>query len=128
MKSRTEETINEKNIINKQVMLSYEIIGIVLSISYVLEVVRGNRTLEYMAVILALLWVPIIGGILSFKKNSETDNVQHWIALGYGLFYTVTLFTSTSNIAFAFVVPMLAVITVFRKWKYYYNKPKRASD
>lgn len=118
MKSRTEETINEKNIINKQVMLSYEIIGIVLSISYVLEVVRGNRTLEYMAVILALLWVPIIGGILSFKKNSETDNVQHWIALGYGLFYTVTLFTSTSNIAFAFVVPMLAVITIFRNWKY----------
>lgn len=118
MKSKTEDTINEKNIINKQVMFSYEIMGIVLSISYVIEVARGNRTLEYIAVILALLWVPIIGGFLSFKKNPETDSVQHWIALGYGLFYTVTLFTSISNIAFAFVVPMLAVITIFRKWKY----------
>ena len=58
---------SEKAYVNKKLLLCYQIISAVLFIAYIMELVKGNRTAMYVAVVLATL---------VYKKNPEAKSEE----------------------------------------------------
>ena len=61
---------------------------------------------------------PIIAEYVFWKQNHETSMVKHFMAIGFAIFYTVALFTSTNNMVFVFVIPMILLITIYNDARY----------
>ncbi|MCM1283115.1 MAG: methyl-accepting chemotaxis protein [Muribaculaceae bacterium] len=104
---------SEKQIVNKMVLIAYALLNAVLLLSYLVEVFKGSRTLGYYAVFAVLALAPLIAAIVLYRKNPETEAIQHIVAFGYGIFYTFILFTTTSMLAFSFVIPLLMIVTLY---------------
>lgn len=108
---------NEKKFMasaNKKAMIMWLIIGIVLTLSYAIELVRGNRTVGYYIVFMLLLWVPFALGMLVLKfRGMETRIYREIITAGYGIFFAFVMFTTTTSLSFAFIFPVASMLILF---------------
>lgn len=109
---------SEKAHMNRRFLDSYGIIALVLVVAYLVELVKGNRTLGYIAVFGLILLVPFAGCILLYRKNREGAAIRYLGAFGYGVFYMFVLLTSTSILAFCYILPMIVVVMVFQDSKF----------
>lgn len=95
------------------VLIAYALLDAVLLLSYLVEVFKGSRTLGYYAVFAVLALAPLIACIVIYHKNPEAGSIQHIVGVGYGIFYTFILFTTTSMLAFSFVIPLFLIVTLY---------------
>ena len=116
MKERVE--FNEKAYVNKKLLWCYSIISAVLFLAYLLELVKGNRTFGYVCLFSAILFAPLVVSILLYRKNEESDLVRKVAAYGYGILYAFVLWTTVSNLAFTYMLPMLLAISMYQDKKY----------
>lgn len=108
----------EKEYLNKRFLNCYEIIVGVLFVAYILELVKGNRTLGYMAVFCAILLIPLVISILIYKKDKSSPLIKYIGVFGYGILYIFVLFTSVSMLAFCYVLPMIVAIALYQDSKF----------
>lgn len=111
-------SLRESQVTNKRVLASYVVITCVLTISYLIEVVKGSRTIPYVVVFLTLLYIPLILSFLVYRKNDESTWIKYVIAIGFGIFYGYTLFTTTSVVGFTIVLPLMTAITLYKSYKF----------
>lgn len=110
----------QKNLVraNLRVVQCYSVLVAVLTLAYVAEVMKGSRTLGYLAVFLVLLVVPYVACVAAYFRERSSKLIREIAALGYGIvFYAFVLLTSTSNLAFTYVIPMLVLLQVFQSRK-----------
>lgn len=98
---------------NKVTMLCHGIIGAIISAAYVIEVLKGSRTILYLAMLMLLAVGPVIVEVAIYKKNPESDILRKVIAYSYAVMYAVVVFTTTSKLPFTYIVPMLIIITLY---------------
>ena len=65
---------SEKAHMNRRFLDSYGIIAAVLVAAYIVELVKGSRTLGYIAVFGLILLIPFAGCILLYRKDRESKN------------------------------------------------------
>lgn len=100
---------------NKKAMLMWIFTAVILSIAYTVELVKGGRTPEYYTAFMILCWLPIIVGILFLKiKGMDTIWYKEVIAFGYGVFYAFTVITSDTNLTFAYIVPVICMLMLYK--------------
>ena len=110
-KKTTAERIME--LANKRALQTLTAICIIISLAYVLEVVKGARTIGYVVLVVVLAMVPPILGWIVYNGNHCTTAVKHIIGIGYAITYTFALLTSENVLVFTYVIPMLIVITLY---------------
>lgn len=110
--------LNEKAEINKVAVICHGVIAAVLILAYLLEVVKGARTIGYYMIFLVLALGPLIAEITIYKKNPESTLIKHIMGIGYGIFYTFVVFTTVSVLAFTYALPMYMVLTLFSDVKF----------
>lgn len=99
-------------------MLTHFISFLVMITFIFLQASGGLVTVSY-ALLLALLGIaPVAAEYFFWKKDKETPMIKHLAAIGFAIFYTICLFTSTNNLVFVFVVPMVFVVTIYNDIKY----------
>lgn len=108
----------EKEYLNKRFLNCYGIIAGVLFVAYVLELVKGNRTLGYMAVFCAVLLIPLILSFLVYKKDKESSLVKYIGVFGYEILYAFVLLTSVSILSFCYILPMIVAIALYQDSKF----------
>lgn len=92
----------EKN--NAYVLLGYTVYNIVLLLCYLIEVIKGSRTIGYYIIFSALSLIPLIMMHIMYRRNRADENIKRVLAYGYAFFYTFTVFTTTSPVAFVYGV------------------------
>lgn len=108
-----EETF--KKSANKKAMAVWMIISIALSGAYAVEFITGKRTLQYYLLFLFMCWAPFVTGLITLKvKGMATDLYKWMIALGYGIFYTFVIYTTTSGLAFTFIFPVVGMLMLYK--------------
>lgn len=113
------DEIHFKKSANKKAMVMWLVLGIVLSAAYAIEIVKGLRTIEYYITFLAFCWLPFFFGLLVLKfKGMDADIYKTIISLGYGAFYTFVLFTTTSVLAFTYLLPLTSMLVLFKNRNY----------
>lgn len=100
---------------NRKAMAMWFVICIILSLAYLLEIVKGLRTVTYYIVFLCVCWIPFVTGVVLLKlKGAATSAYKHVVAFGYGTFYIFVLFTTNSVLAFTYILPVSSMLVLFK--------------
>lgn len=92
--------------------------SIIMFTFFLLQAASGQQTWVIAGIAAVLAFAPVIGEIIFWKKNNETTAIKHFLAIGFAIFYTFSLFTSKNNLVFAFVIPMILIISVYSDIRY----------
>ena len=104
---------SDKKYVNKFAILGHAIISTVIVLAYITEVLQGQRTWGYIALISVLSILPVIIEIITFAKNPESKIIKHLMGVTYGIFYGVVVFTTKSTMAYTYAFPMFFVVTIY---------------
>lgn len=104
---------SEKKYVNKTAIKGHTIIDSILFLAYLLEVMKGSRTIGYFAVFAVLTVVPVVVEWIIYARNPESDAIKHIIGITYGILYLFVIFTTTSLLPFTYAFPMFIVIILY---------------
>ncbi|WP_310602899.1 methyl-accepting chemotaxis protein [Anaerosporobacter sp.] len=100
---------------NLKAMSVWLILCIVLSGAYALEIVKGLRTIDYYITFLLVCWVPFSVGLAVLKlKGSASDIYKDIVGFGYGIFYVFVIMTTTSPLAFVYILPLTSMLILYK--------------
>ncbi|MBQ6887472.1 MAG: methyl-accepting chemotaxis protein [Lachnospiraceae bacterium] len=100
---------------NKKAMGMWALAGVVLSLAYVLELVKGTRTITYFCAFLAMCWIPFFIGLVVLKvKGMGVSYYKDIIAYGYGFFYAFVMLTTNNALAVMYVLPMSSMLVLYK--------------
>lgn len=103
---------------NKAVFICWYIICSVLTLAYIMEYIKGNRSIYYVVSFLLFTWIPlIISKIISIIIGREKICTKYFVIAGYNIFYVFTLFTTNSKAAFVYIIPMISILIVYNDTK-----------
>lgn len=115
---KTNKEISEVRLHNRAVSLSYFVIAVILILAYILEAVKGRRTIGYLALFFAIILVPaIINGYFIIKKPENTLT-KYFLPCGYMVLYGFVLFTGSTLATYAYIMPFLMILPLFHNWRY----------
>ena len=111
-------TYTEKRVVNRGIALAYSLISVILLIAYLVELGKGNRTLEYILVFASIILVPAIINLVVQKRNPETKFTKYILSIGYMILYNFVLFTGNTTSTYVYIVPFLMIFPLLHDWKY----------
>ena len=82
----------------------------VIALAYLLEVIKGERTIVYFIILLACAFIPFVIGIIMKSKNPDSKSLAYIIVYGYGVLFGYVLITGDTPLTFVYLFPVLAVI------------------
>lgn len=103
---------------NKMVMNAHFVVTLVMVLFCILQAAGGLSSWGYALFALLLGMTPVVLDYAFYRKDKETTMIKHFAGIGFAIFYTFSLFTSTTFVVFLFVIPMLLVVMVYNDTKY----------
>lgn len=101
---------------NATCMMCYTMLVVILVATYLLEVLKGSRTVSYFAVFSALAVIPYIISQIIYQRNKESIPLRHVIAAGYGIFYVFVLFTTVSPLAYVYALMLVVSMLCYNDY------------
>lgn len=98
---------------NKFALTAHFFNVLVMIIFCVLQASVSMLSWKYVLGVSLLAFIPDIISFICLKRNPESAAVKHLVAIGFGIFYTVILLTSNSQLVFVFCVPMILAYSVY---------------
>jgi methyl-accepting chemotaxis protein len=102
---------------NKTAISGLLVMNFVLALAYALEVVKDTRSFGSYAIILALCVVPSVLAIVLFMKRRDTAAVKYTFAVGFVLLYAYIMFTTSTTLAFCYVIVAYVILMVYTDTK-----------
>ncbi|MGI6084725.1 MAG: methyl-accepting chemotaxis protein [Acetivibrionales bacterium] len=87
---------------NKVVLMINLILNTTTFTGYLLEVLRGGRTFNYLLVFSVIIFTPMLIAGFVFKKKPESPNIKYITLVGYLLFYLFVNLTSSHLITYVY--------------------------
>lgn len=97
--------------------LCYTIINLILVACYLIEVVKGARTIGYFLVFSLLALCPLMITLYLYHRDKESNLVRYVIAVGFGIFYLFIIFTTVSPIAYVYAMVLSMILLVYNDFK-----------
>ncbi len=104
---------SEMSSINRAVIICHMTECLVISVAYLLEVIKGARTLGYVAAVVALALIPPVIEMFLYRSNPEDKRIKSMVGITFSIFYSFVLFTTTNPLTFTYVIPMFIAFTLF---------------
>ena len=100
---------------NRKARKIWLIFAILLSANYGSDFSQGLYSAGYYLVFLALCWIPFIAGeVLLRVKGWDTTRYKFDLVIGYGIFYTYVISTTSSPIAFTYILPVTSLLVIYK--------------
>ncbi len=87
---------------NKVVLLINLLLNSTTFIGYLLEVLRGGRTLGYLLTFSAIIFIPLIIAIIVYRKKPASSSIKYITLMGYLFFYLFVNLTSPYLITYVY--------------------------
>lgn len=100
---------------NFTALLSWGVIMVVLSAAYVIEVVKGLRSIPYIVGVLAVGVVPLIVAVILYRMKADNKSIRYIMAVSYLAFYLINLLGSPYAVTVIYIIPILAAVAVYGK-------------
>ena len=94
---------------NAAAVNTYGMLVLILEVCYLIEVIKGSRSISYYIVFSILALVPYVMCLALFRQNREAHQMKYVMAVGFGVFYLFIIFTTISPVAYVYAI-MMAVI------------------
>ena len=100
---------------NRKARKIWLIFSILLSANYGSDFSHGLYSAGYYLTFLALCWIPFIAGeILLRVRGWDTTRYKFDLVIGYGIFYTYVISTTSSPIAFTYILPVTSLLVIYK--------------
>ncbi|MBO6015105.1 MAG: hypothetical protein J6P60_00765 [Lachnospiraceae bacterium] len=103
---------------NKLTTMAFSILCTIITLAYVLEFAKGNRTLGYIIITALMALIPMIMSWVLYKGNKESVQIKRVVAIGYAVMYAFVLFTANNDLVFTYAIPMLIIVTLYNDVSY----------
>ncbi|MCM1235936.1 MAG: hypothetical protein NC489_38085, partial [Ruminococcus flavefaciens] len=90
---------------NKIAIACHLVIGLILEAAYLLEVVKGSRTIGYYLVFSLITILPIVIEFVFYQRDPRDLRLKYVIGALYEIFYIFVVFTTVNQIAFTYIIP-----------------------
>ncbi len=98
---------------NKAAIACHTVIVIVLELAYLMEVVKGSRTVGYYLLFSAVAILPVAIEFFMFQREPSDMRLKYVIGVTYSLFYVFVVFTTVSMVAFTYIIPLYLVLILY---------------
>lgn len=105
------------NIINRNLIIGWGIIVIVLFLAYLGEVIKGERTWLYLIVFMLFTGIPQLFATFIYKKNPFSYKLRYIIIMGYFFMYTFVMITGSTFLVFSYILPLLSFLILYHQEK-----------
>ncbi|MCR4788622.1 MAG: hypothetical protein K5888_08545 [Lachnospiraceae bacterium] len=104
--------------INKTAMILFTVLTSIISVAYIIQLVKGEASLSKFLFVEIFDLGPMIIGWVLYKINPETPLIKHVIAIGYGIFYAIVCIITTNTIlVFVYAIPAVLLTSMFNDMK-----------
>ena len=94
-------------------LLSWTVTICILCMAYIIEVIKGTRTLPYVCIVLAIGVLPVIAGIIMYRMKPDARALRLVMAVSYQIFYLVNMIQSPYAVTVIYIIPIFAVVAVY---------------
>ncbi len=105
------------NLMNTWAMISWTIIGTLLTVSYLAKGLAKDGSPLAITLIIIFQVVPIALCWIFYSRNKESGYIQRIIPITYGFSLWVILFISETPLVCLYAPPMIAVLMVYNNFK-----------
>lgn len=98
---------------NISILLGYGLINVILVICYLLEVLKGSRTISYYIIFCILALLPFLVTVAEYKHNPESEKIKIMLPIGFGIFYCFIIFTTFSPVAYVYSLLIAALLICY---------------
>lgn len=120
MAQKNLDLANEKvamQVRNKTAIIGMTTMYMVLALAYVLEVVKGARTIGSYLIVAALCISPIVLSFVAYMRRKDTNLVKYFCTVCFGMLYTYIMLTTSSDLTFCYVFVIFGVLIVYSDFK-----------
>ena len=104
---------------NKVAIIEQTALVSIIAIAYLIEFIKGNRTLPYVLATIALCFVPVVIAVLLYKRNPDSqEGIMRTIGVGFTILYGFVLFTASNDHVFVYLMPMLIILLIFNQMRF----------
>ena len=108
-----EKQMSEGTRLNKYAMIGWTVTAVVIAVAYLLEVIKGERSILYYLVLVLVGLGPVVAGWLMYGKNTESKGIRSIAAYSYSVLYALVLLTGDTILTFVYSFPVLMVLIVY---------------
>lgn len=108
-----EKQMSEGARLNKYAMIGWTVTAVVIAVAYLLEVIKGERSILYYLVLVLVGLGPVVAGWLMYGKNTESKGIRSIAAYSYSVLYALVLLTGDTILTFVYSFPVLMVLIVY---------------
>lgn len=103
---------------NKTALTGVFTMNAIIAAAYLLEVIKGSRSILSYLIVFLLAMGPSILGLVSYFKKKHGMSVRYICGIGFMMLYGYIMFTTTTNITFSYVIVILCIFIVYVDLKY----------
>lgn len=104
---------------NRKARKIWLIFAILLSANYGSDVAGGLNSVPYYIIFLVLCWIPLLSGEFLLRiKGYATELYKYNLAIGYGIFYAFVVSTTSSPIAFTYILPVTSLLVLYKNKRF----------
>ncbi len=89
----------------------------ILTAAYLVEVMKGSRTAASYAFVAMWCILPSVASVLTYRRRKDSLWVRYIAVLGFAVLYTYIRFTTTTNLAFCYVIVIYVITAVYADLK-----------
>lgn len=105
----------QERIINRDLVIGWASIVVILFVSYIGEVIKHERSVPYFLVFMLFTAVPCIVTIVLYRKNPSSHIMRYFIVVGYFFMYSFVMLTGKTTLVFTYIFPMLSLIVLYHQ-------------
>lgn len=98
---------------NKTVLIGVVIINIVLAAAYLLELLKGTRTIGAYAIVAVLCLLPTVLSLAVYFRKKNSAAIRYISSIGFGLLYCYVMFTTSTDLAFCYIIVFFVIMIVY---------------
>lgn len=99
--------------INKSVLTINYILDSFLLVGYIVEYLKGARTLEFVIFFFIIMLIPLLIATLLFKRDNSDERIKFVTLIGYFILYILAVFSTTRTMVYVYILPMLSMYLLY---------------
>lgn len=103
--------------INRMVLIFNVAVDILMIAGYLLEYLKGSRSIAYFLAICGLVIIPIIAAGILFKMDGENKNIKYITLIGYLILFSFSLLTATNLLTYTLIFPIMLMYFLYFDFK-----------
>ena len=89
------------------------LIDLFLILGYIVEYLKGGKTLSFVLMIIVVVLIPMIWAIMVYRRKGNCEYIKYITLIGYFILYTIAMFFSTRTLIYVYMFPIVSVYLLY---------------